>query len=349
MVKPHLGINTSRIDSSLCSANDGNTINSTLVMLLGVSGGCDSVALFHSVIDLIRLEDPTNHCSTNTTSSSNMHALRYLYLDSEDMTSSNVTKRNDMFRISCELHVAHFNHEQRGENSDADEALVKRLCSEAGIPFHSYSWSEIKSGSILETSTFSQDVARKWRRKKMIELLKTLVTNTNKVNADDSHRWGAILTAHHRDDADETMLLKLLRGAHLTNLSGMEHRSSAFELRASHKASSSVGYFAKPLLGVRKQDIVDYLTSNNLEWREDESNSENKYKRNKVRNQLIPLLSEIAGGEDALHVSFCLFHLLSYSRAFLVLKSHLYLSIAEKTVQSGAAKQGTITRSYPKS
>jgi tRNA(Ile)-lysidine synthetase-like protein len=299
VVKPHLGINTSRKDPTLY-ANDGN-INSTIVMLLGVSGGCDSVALFHSVLELTRLEEQTN--TTNTMSSSNMHAIRYLHLDSEDIAPYNFTTSNDLFRIPCELHVAHFNHEQRGNNSDADEALVRNLCSEAGIPFHCYSWSEIKSGSLLETTTFSQDVARKWRRKKMIELLETLVTNPNKVNDDASPRWGAILTAHHRDDAEETMLLKLLRGAHLTNLSGMERRSDGFELASAQKVSRSIGYFAKPLLGVRKQDIVDYLTSNNLEWREDESNSENKYKRNKVRNQLIPLLSEIAGGEDALHVS----------------------------------------------
>lgn len=260
--------------------------NSTVVLLLAVSGGCDSVALFHSVLAL----------TTKKESKGRMHKTRYLHLNMEDQES-------DESPILCELHVAHFNHKQRGASSDADEAFVKRLCTEAGIPFYSYSWSELNN-----TDSFSQDVARKWRRKQLVGLLKALVAEQCDRNEDGSSRWGAILTAHHRDDSEETMLLKLLRGAHLTNLSGMEERSNGFQLNADEKYRS-IGYFLKPLLGLRKNDIVDYLMTNNLEWREDESNAENKYKRNKVRNQLIPLLSEIAGGEDALHVSCVVFML----------------------------------------
>ena len=111
-----------------------------------------------------------------------------------------------------------------------------------------------------------------------------------------------MLTAHHRDDADETVLLKLLRGAHLTNLAGMEARSDGFDLEG-RNASKGVVYFAKPMLEVRKKDAVDYLAKNSLEWREDESNQSDEYKRNRVRNELMPLLRELAGGEHALQVS----------------------------------------------
>ena len=274
--------------------------NSTAVLLLAVSGGCDSVALFHSVLALTR--QPASHVNHNNTrlckqDNTRKEIARCLYLDSDDGTS--------LLRIPCELYVAHFNHEQRGENSDEDEALVRSLCNKANVPFYCYSWSDVTNddNSSLATTnlTFSQDVARKWRRRQMIDLLTSLLNDPNHDNA-KANRWGAILTAHHRDDAEETILLKLLRGAHITNLSGMEDRSEGFKLDAPDNIHT-IGYFAKPLLGVRKSDIFDYLISHGYAWREDESNSESKYKRNKVRNQLIPLLCEIAGGEDALHVS----------------------------------------------
>ena len=277
-----------------------NSTSSAAVLLLAVSGGCDSVALFHSVLALTR--QPTSHDNYNDARLSKQDntrkvRARCLYLDSDDGKS--------LLRIPCELYVAHFNHEQRGENSDEDEALVRSLCNEANVPFYCYSWSDMTNdGSSVATtnlSTFSQDVARKWRRSQMIDLLTSLVNDTN-YNNSKANRWGAILTAHHRDDAEETVLLKLLRGAHITNLSGMEERSEGFELNAPNN-NHTIGYFAKPLLGVRKGDILDYLTRHGYAWREDESNSKNKYKRNMVRNQLIPLLCEIAGGEDALHVS----------------------------------------------
>ena len=202
--------------------------------------------------------------------------------------------------VPCQVHVAHFNHEQRGENSDGDEMLVERLCMECNLPFHCYHWSDGSTG--LGSSevggnkgSFSQNTARRWRRRELKNLLSELVPSKG-------HALGAILTAHHRDDADETILLKLLRGSHLTNLVGMEARSAPFELGTS-QCGTRLGYFVKPCLELMKAQMVDFLTSNSLEWREDESNSSNKYKRNKIRNELMPLLSEIAGGDEAIHVS----------------------------------------------
>jgi hypothetical protein len=79
----------------------------------------------------------------------------------------------------------------------------------------------------------------------------------------------------------------------------MDARSDGFELSL-EDGYSSIGYFVKPMLQIRKCHIMNYLTSNSLEWREDDSNNSSKYKRNKIRNELIPLLSEIAGGDAAL-------------------------------------------------
>ena len=294
-----------------------NNINSTVVLILAVSGGCDSVALFHSVIALTNSYANGQECT------------RFIHFEKEELSNVSMSSKS-FFRIPCEIHVAHFNHKQRGANSDADERLVRRLCSEAGVPIHCYSWSELendKSSNGVSASTFSQDAARKWRRRQMTALLASLVAESDNCSTDDKPlRWGAILTAHHRDDSEETILLKLLRGAHLTNLSGMENRSDAFQM---NNDKQSIGYFSKPLLGVRKGDIVHYLKSNGFEWREDESNSENKYRRNKVRNQLMPLLCEIAGGEDALHVSR------TYANLALLLYSSTStrLTSSEKTVK----------------
>ena len=76
-----------------------------------------------------------------------------------------------------------------------------------------------------------------------------------------------------------------------------------YRTHAESHSTSSIGYFAKPMLKLRKLDVMKYLTSRSLEWREDDSNNSSKYKRNKIRNELVPLLSEITGGDRALQVS----------------------------------------------
>ena len=299
----------------------------TVVLVLAVSGGCDSIALFHSALAL------TNKNGTQTANvsgddgadvnSRDKNQRLWLHLGIDD-----ANPKLNVFKVPCELHVAHFNHEQRGEYSDGDEEFVRNICIQNKIPFHSYSWSEkdcLQESTPLpndapnettnEAASFTQDMARKWRRRKLKELLSSLVLSPKAMSCNGS-RWGAILTAHHRDDADETILLKLLRGSHLTNLWSMDARSDGFDLRLGNdddmkndylahpeSSTSSIGYFAKPMLKLRKLDVMKYLTSRSLEWREDGSNNSSKYKRNKIRNELVPLLSEITGGDRALQVS----------------------------------------------
>lgn len=259
------------------------------------------MALFHAVTALLR--------KSNNEDSADLNAAICLSLDSDD--------GNGMKEVQCEVHVAHFNHEQRGDNSDGDEAFVKRLCVERDIPFHNYFWSDEKFSSAkvesndeegkMSSNSFTQDIARNWRRRKLRDLLSGLVPQTKNYCAMcETKRWGAILTAHHGDDSDENILLKLLRGSHLSNLRGMEARSERFDLStdSSMSPSTCVGYFAKPMLQLRKKDITEFLESNSLQWREDESNATNKYKRNKVRNELMPLMHELAGGEHALQKRF---------------------------------------------
>jgi len=232
------------------------TVDSPLVILLGVSGGCDSVALFHSILALTKL--------------SSFQGLE-------------LTCKGNI--IHCELHVVHFDHQQRGEQSDYDRLFVEKMCREHSIDFHCFYWSDV----LHSDARFSQEIARNWRRTKSIELL-TYIIGSNDDSADE--RQGLIFTAHHKDDWEETMLLKLMRGVHITNMSGMEILQ-----RTSQETQI---YFAKPMLNLRKREMSDFLTSQKLQWREDESNASDKYLRNRVRNELIPLLNDLVGGQSVL-------------------------------------------------
>lgn len=214
----------------------------SVVMVVGVSGGCDSIGLLHALVQL------------------------------------------QMPRDGIELHAIHFDHQQRGAESDSDRAFVTRLCKDLNVPLHTYYWDEDDHYSNKTPTAFSQDIARKWRRSTMYKLLKSL-------SANDSQR-GLLVTAHHKDDSTETLLLKLLRGVHITNLVGME---SVVE-----PGDMPQAIWARPLLSVTKAKIQDFLTEQSLEWREDSSNAQNKYKRNRVRNEVIPLLADIVGGDSLL-------------------------------------------------
>ena len=92
-----------------------------------------------------------------------------------------------------------------------------------------------------------------------------------------------IVTAHTYDDQLETLLMKLVRGVHIANFQPMQTVDDSL-------------IFFKPLLQLTKQQLIDYLMVRSLQWREDRSNQDSEqYKRNKVRLQLVPLMSELAG------------------------------------------------------
>jgi hypothetical protein len=101
------------------------------------------------------------------------------------------------------------------------------------------------------------------------------------------------VTAHHRDDQVETILLKLLRGVHLSNLRGMEVcplEPNEFGARV-----------LRPLLNLAsKEDLRRFSEAWRHPWLEDPSNASNKYKRNQVRHELVPLMEQLTHG-GALH------------------------------------------------
>ena len=222
-----------------------------LILLIGVSGGCDSMALFHAILDII------NH-------------------------NKSICCVEKFYKI--QLHVVHFDHQQRGSESDLDRSLVENMCMRNNIPFHCYYWCD-DNDSKDETMKFSQDIARKWRRDKSISLFSDIDGSNSKP--------GLILSAHHKDDVEETILLKMLRGVHISNISGMDRLQEM-------KGIDRRIFIGKPLLDLRKADLQHFLISNEVKWREDQSNTSPKYLRNRVRNELIPLLRDMVGGESVL-------------------------------------------------
>ena len=159
-----------------------------------------------------------------------------------------------------QLHILHFHHGLR-EESDEEARFVRNLSQRLNLEFHLRKTRDFQS----ETSGL-QEKARNWRRAEALKLR-------------DEIRADSILTAHHAEDQLETWLLKWLRGAHLSGLQGM---------------SRSDPPFIRPLLDFRKEVLSDFLKENGFEWREDASNQDSKYMRNRVRNELLPLLRTLS-------------------------------------------------------
>ena len=168
-------------------------------------------------------------------------------------------------KCALNLEVLHFNHGLR-EAAGRDAAWVKRHAAGLGLPFHLRRTTRLKTlaGGV-------QEAAREWRRGESLRLIDR-----------GAARW--VATGHQRDDQSETILLKLLRGGHLGNLRGMEWLE---------------GPFVRPLLDITHSRLTAYLQGQGVDWLEDPSNRDPRYKRNRVRHELLPLMAELAGGDIA--------------------------------------------------
>eukprot|EP00550_Attheya_septentrionalis_P007290 CAMPEP_0198291730 /NCGR_PEP_ID=MMETSP1449-20131203/9163_1 /TAXON_ID=420275 /ORGANISM="Attheya septentrionalis, Strain CCMP2084" /LENGTH=658 /DNA_ID=CAMNT_0043990409 /DNA_START=377 /DNA_END=2353 /DNA_ORIENTATION=- len=273
------------LEDSLCQTvlprlffnSDGIETQQSAVFVVAVSGGCDSMALLHALVQLLQQREPTSEGNNDNVESP-------FQLPCSGRT------------VPCELHVVHFDHEQRGLESDGDRLLVEKTCQEYGLPFYCHYWRTHDAALISSTGNnaspkFSQDLARTWRQHHLIQLLNELTKTPATQSLERTNvKAGVILTAHHADDHYETMLLKLLRGTHITHLSGMD-------MVTVHEGGC---LFAKPLLKIPKCTLEEFLSSQGLAWRTDASNASNKYLRNRVRNELLPLMSDMAGGSDNL-------------------------------------------------
>lgn len=161
------------------------------------------------------------------------------------------------------LVVAHLNHCLRGEESDADEQFCRELAAGYGARFVSCRV-EVRAVAAARRLNL-EDAARQER----ISFFDELRAATGAA---------AVVLAHHGDDQAETVMMRLLRGSGTTGLAGMPYRNRR-------------GY-ARPLLEVRRAELENYLVTRGLGWREDSSNSDTRYLRNRIRHELLPLLEE---------------------------------------------------------
>lgn len=162
--------------------------------------------------------------------------------------------------LKIKIYVAHVNHMLRKE-ADEETEYVKKFCESLGIEFFfkKVNIEEISKNKKLGT----EEAGRNERYKFFDEILEK--TKSNK-----------IATAHNSNDKVETIFLNVLRGSGISGLKGIE------PIRDNK--------YIRPLIETLREDIEKYCIENNLEPKIDKTNLENIYKRNKIRNELIPYI-----------------------------------------------------------
>ncbi len=166
------------------------------------------------------------------------------------------------------LVVAHVNYGLRGKASDQDEILVRGICRENRLPFERL---RVKRSG-RSSAKFSQDRGREIRYSFFHRLAR-------KYKA-----WG-VAVAHHQEDQAETILDRLLRGAGPKGLSGLR------AVQTLKMGTTSLRIW-RPLLALSKSEIQGFLNDRGILWREDASNGTNRYRRNQIRNQILPFLKK---------------------------------------------------------
>jgi len=166
-------------------------------------------------------------------------------------------------QLRIEISLLHCNFQLRGDASNGDQAFVKRLADQWEIPlitteFNTKAYIEVHKTS---TQVGARELRYNWFRK-MAKL----------------YSLDGVVTAHHADDNLETFLINLSRGTGVEGLLGIPEINDLYY---------------RPLLPFDKENILEYAKANHLEWREDASNLDTKYLRNKFRHEVIPSLKEI--------------------------------------------------------
>ncbi|MCU1321705.1 MAG: tRNA(Ile)-lysidine synthetase [Acidobacteriaceae bacterium] len=176
------------------------------------------------------------------------------------------------------LSAVHVNHGLRGAESDADQAFVQELCTRLDVPLHLHHANipdRVAEARAAGTPETVEEAARNVR----YELFNALIT---------SGQVDTVLTAHTLDDQAETVLMKLLRGAWTEGLSAIHPLVTV----SSQPAAGHSGKIVRPLLQIRRTEIVTYLEALKQPWREDSSNTDPAYTRNRVRHDLLPHLRQ---------------------------------------------------------
>jgi tRNA(Ile)-lysidine synthase len=193
-------------------------------VLIGVSGGPDSMALLHWLM--------THRHTWNLT-----------------------------------IRAVHLNHQFRGQEADLDQAYVEEMCQKWEIP---YSSEKINVKQYAKEHKLNKQVAARECRYALFQELAS------------KYEFQKVALAHHGDDQVETVLMRLIRGAGLSGLSGIPTKRIAD------------GYtIIRPLMSISKSRIEEYCQFHGIVPRIDQSNESDDYTRNKIRHHLVPSLIEL--------------------------------------------------------
>ena len=162
--------------------------------------------------------------------------------------------------------VAHLNHKLRGAASDEDERFVAALAARCGVPFYR------EEAGRLQTEGNPEQAARgnleQRARRARLRFFSRLI---------GEGKASRIASGHTRDDQAETVLFRLLRGSGLAGLAGI--------LPVTREG------LIRPLLDVGRAEIEEFLRTRGMAWREDASNRDRRFARNRIRHELLPQLA----------------------------------------------------------
>ncbi len=191
-----------------------------------------------------------------------------------------------------QISLLHCNFMLRGAASDGDQSFVKRFSENLGVDFYTINFNTENYAEAHKTSI--QVAARELRYQWFRQMAET-------------HDLDVVVTAHHNDDNLETFLINLTRGTGLDGLTGIPKVNELF---------------VRPLLPFSKQQILSYAKDENLEWREDASNAETKYLRNKIRLEVVPILKDM--NSEVLENFNNTIHFLQRSQSYIKDKIHQF-------------------------
>lgn len=192
-----------------------------LKLLVGISGGRDSIALLHWLLS---------------------EGHRHLIL-------------------------CHLNHSLRGKESDQDAAFIRRLAKKHGLPVEI---AKIDVAALAQAERLSLETAARQARHTFFK------------QASEKHNTPHVFIAHHAEDQAETVLANACRGAGLPGIAGMKPEQ--------HLTNGLILH--RPLLAWRRSEIDAYITTHKLRFREDSSNRSTTHRRNRLRHEILPRLSQ---------------------------------------------------------
>ena len=177
-------------------------------------------------------------------------------------------------RMGFTLRAVHVHHGIRGAEADRDEAFSEKLCVKLAVPFQAV---HVAAPAYVAQQGLSLEEAARILRYEALEVARQQLTTPA--------AWVAV--AHHLDDQAETVLHNLVRGAGLRGLAGMENRRN---------------HVIRPLLSIKREDILKWLEQNNIPYVTDSTNADPHYTRNRIRSTVLPELREI-NPEASAHIA----------------------------------------------